>query len=82
MKLAFDTRLLASSPTMAGIEGMILKFYCGSPKTLCDHCAAGQPTTVWTVHNKDMTEIQSVIVRLVKGRYRFERRIPREEKAK
>ncbi len=59
-------KLLASSPTLEGVQDCIAKFYCGSRKELRE-LVQGK----WTVHGPDGVQLRSVYVELKKGRYRF-----------
>jgi len=60
--------LLGSSPTLAGIGEVVKAFYAGESKAIHPTEKPG----VWAVHRADGTRIDSVIVRLHKGRYRLE----------
>lgn len=56
---------LGSAPTEAGILDVIARFYAGERKMI-------QATPHgWTVHRADGSQIPSVGVRLVRGRYVF-----------
>jgi hypothetical protein len=60
--------LYGSSPSLDGIGDVIQAFYCGERKEL-------RPIdgTTWSVHRANGERLFSVIVRLKKDRYRFER---------
>ncbi len=58
--------LLASSPTLEGIQTQVSRYYCGSTVTL-----APRDENTWTVATGKGV-LSSVIVRKVGKRYRFE----------
>lgn len=58
--------LFGTSATLDGIQDVIAKFYAGERKVLRE-----QSPGIWSVHKIDGTKLATV-VRLHKGRYRFE----------
>ena len=59
--------LLASSNTLEKLKALISKFYCGTKVALFENYADG----TYNVHNIN-GHIKGVIVRKVRGRFRFE----------